>query len=333
MAISETIKDLMEGIASLRQQTSDLGNRYMEGDNNRNIMRDGSNLRNMVKNMEFEVTKLEGKSRKDNPSVYDVEVEKYTSDEAGDLKNRLSELVDATSDFENAGGMQLGGLSNQMVGSPSIPEEGEKTRFQQDVDMLQDLSDPMLRLIQRQRAGFYPQLGFGNDPYAISIARALGQPMPELDPSTDPTYNPPVTQPELEGDDRFDPAEFRDSINSDLREGIASLERQIQDIKPPTIDIQDIINQVQSGINIPQVPSVDIDSIIRDVQSRIDIPDAFDPTSIERGLASLESQFRNLPTVDINPLSNRLSGIEQQIKNLLSSTPAPAVPRYTNLSR
>ena len=173
--INEDIKNLMQGISSLSQMTQKLGDRAMQGDNPNNIMREGSDIRNMVKGMDFEVTKLEGRSKKDNPSVYDVEVDQYTTDETGKVKSRINELMEATADFDNAMGMQMGGLSNQMVGDPKILVPDDPTARQQESELIRAMDDPILRLIQRQRAGFYPQLGFGADPYALDIARGLGQ--------------------------------------------------------------------------------------------------------------------------------------------------------------
>lgn len=193
MALSETLKDLTEGIASLRNQTYELGDRYMQGEN---IMRDGLNLRDMLKNMDIEITKLEGTSRKDNPSVYDVEVEQYTSDEAGKLKDRLGELLNATSDFDMARGMFDGGsLDTGVVGGPVSVEILNEPVTSADI-IKQDYSDPMLRLISGQRAGFYPHLGFGTDPYADVFSQALyGTPTTTTDDTTTPVTTDDTTTP------------------------------------------------------------------------------------------------------------------------------------------
>ena len=192
--INEDIKNLMQGISSLSQMTQKLGDRAMQGDNPNNIMREGSDIRNMIKGMDFEVTKLEGRSKKDNPSVYDVEVDKYTTDETGKVKSRINELMEATADFDNAMGMQMGGLSNQMVGDPRISIPDDPTARQQESELIRAMNDPMLRLIQRQRAGFFPQLGFGADPYAIDIARGLGQKIETLPEGTSSTTTTPSTE-------------------------------------------------------------------------------------------------------------------------------------------
>ena len=198
--INEDIKNLMQGISSLSQMTQKLGNRAMQGDNPNNIMREGSDIRNMIKGMDFEVTKLEGRSKKDNPSVYDVEVDQYTTDETGKVKSRINELMEATADFDNAMGMQMGGLSNQMVGDPRISIPDDPTARQQESELIRAMDDPMLRLIQRQRAGFFPQLGFGADPYAIDIARGLGQKIETFPEGTSSTTTTPNRPDNIQGD-------------------------------------------------------------------------------------------------------------------------------------
>ena len=198
--INEDIKNLMQGISFLSQMTQKLGDRAMQGDNPNNIMREGSDIRNMIKGMDFEVTKLEGRSKKDNPSVYDVEVDQYTTDETGKVKSRINELMEATADFDNAMGMQMGGLSNQMVGDPRISIPDDPTARQQESELIRAMNDPMLRLIQRQRAGFFPQLGFGADPYAIDIARGLGQKIETFPEGTSSTTSTRIESDNIQGD-------------------------------------------------------------------------------------------------------------------------------------
>jgi hypothetical protein len=393
MALSETLKDLTEGISSLRNQTYKLGDRYMQGED---IMKDGMGLRNMLKNMDIEITKLEGTSRKDNPSVYDVEVEQYTSDEAGKLKNRLGELMNATSDFDEAPRMFDGGMLTGVIGGPVDVEKLDESRTVPGI-IKETYSDPMLRLISGQRAGFYPQLGFGADPYENVFKRALGIPVaeaPTTPPPDRPPYIPPPDGPPFrdprDGDfydprddylrDRFldfrdadlfdftpigtpdtpkvpmdfDPAAFREDIlsnipaydPSELEKGIASLQEQIGSFKPPTLDIGQITRDIQSQLKLPQTPQIDVESLRRDILSQVPqtpqidigalrqdilsrVPQ-FDPSSIQQGLASLESRLQNIPQVNLDPITSRLAQLEKQLAGL--STPSVSIPNFRNFT-
>jgi len=301
MALSETLKDLTEGISSLRNQTYKLGDRYMQGED---IMKDGMDLRNMLKNMDIEITKLEGTSRKDNPSVYDVEVEQYTSDEAGKLKNRLGELMNATSDFDEAPGMFDGGMLTGVIGGPVDVEKLDESRTVPGI-IKETYSDPMLRLISGQRAGFYPQLGFGADPYENVFKRALGIPVAEA-PTTPPPDRPPYIPPP-DGPPFKDPrdGDFYDPRDDYLRDRF--------------LDFRDADLFDFTPIGAPDTPKVPMDfdpaAFREDILSNIP---AYDPSELEKGIASLQEQIGSFkpPTLDIGQITR---DIQSQLK--LPQTP------------
>ena len=183
--ISDKLNNIEEGIVSLSNMTNQLGNNLDKMDT-QDIMRDGTNIRNNLKKVDFEITQLRGKSKKDNPSVYDIEVDNFNSNKTKTMKNRINELMEATADFDSIRGMQDGGiLQDQMVGKPERLDLPPATEEQQTKDLIRQMPEPLLRIIQGQRAGFFPQLGFGYDPYRITIMDALNQEIPTFPEGVD----------------------------------------------------------------------------------------------------------------------------------------------------
>ena len=177
--ILDDIKNIEDGISSLSKKTNMLGNK-LDSMPNQDIMREGMGIRDNLKEIDLKITSIKKASKKDNPTVYDIDVGNFTNNKIRDSKNRLNELMEATADFNNVMGMQTGGIlpSNQMFGEPRILDPEPPTKEQQTKDLIRQMPSPLLRLIQGQRASFFPQLGFGFDPYRLTIMDALNQKIP-----------------------------------------------------------------------------------------------------------------------------------------------------------
>jgi hypothetical protein len=100
---------------------------------NQDIMREGMGIRDNLKEIDLKITSIKKASKKDNPTVYDIDVGNFTNNKIRDSKNRLNELMEATADFNNVRGMQTGGIlpSNQMFGEPRILDPEPPTKEQQ----------------------------------------------------------------------------------------------------------------------------------------------------------------------------------------------------------
>jgi len=157
-----------------------------------------------------------------------------------------------------------------------------------------------------------------------------------------PQFDPSALQgriAELEGRElpTFNPQDFRDDFLSIAREGIAIPQPVTPDLSGfarledlPTFDRDAIIEEIRSGITIPQAPVINRDELIKDITSRINLPK---PPSIDRESIIRDIQERIqlppvpaiMPAPKFVPSPTTIPGPAPRVKPTPKVMPAPIV--------